>query len=71
MFDNPNVPYETILEIGNIIHYDFSNKIKNLHTASFIEHNTNEQAEKEQNYWKEKYYALLEEYHELIKKLQL
>lgn len=65
MFENPNVPYETVLAIGKIIHYDFSNEIKTIH-SKFSE--PDEQYEvKDVTYWREKYYTLLEEHNELLK----
>jgi len=66
MFENPNVPYETVLEIGKILHYDFSDDLKlvNISTSEPIEPYGN----KDVNYWREKYYTLLEEYNELLKK---
>jgi plasmid maintenance system antidote protein VapI len=66
MFENPNVPYETVLEIGKILHHDFSDDLKLMQTsmAEPIEQYGN----RDLNYWREKYYALLEEYNELLKK---
>jgi len=66
MFDNPNVPYEIILEIGKILHHDFSHDLKliQMSVSEPIEHYGN----KDVNYWREKYYTLLEEYNELLKK---
>lgn len=67
-YHNPNVPYETVLLIGKIIHHDFSNEIKTLHSR-FSE--PDEQYEvKDIAYWREKYYTLLEEHSELLKKVK-
>lgn len=70
MFDNPNVDSDTIAKIGTILHYDFFEEIKN--PPNYFTETKIEQFEKLENtvlYWKEKYYALLEEYHELIKRV--
>lgn len=70
MFDNNQVALETILTIGNIIHHDFSDEIKELNT---INNNTLSDPENPYNnqtkeYWKNKYLKLLEDYNELLKK---
>ncbi len=70
MFDNTQIDLETILSIGNIIHHDFSDEIKELGAI-----NTNSVADPEnaynnqtKEYWKNKYLKLLEDYNELLKK---
>lgn len=70
MFDNTQVDIETILTIGNIIHHDFSDEIKELNSI-----NTNSVGDPEnpynnqsKEYWKNKYLKLLEDYNELLKK---
>ena len=65
MFDNPNVPYETVLAIGKIIHYDFSDEMKTLH-SKFSEPEV-KYKRKDVAYWREKYYTLLEEHNEILK----
>jgi CRISPR/Cas system-associated exonuclease Cas4 (RecB family) len=70
MFDNTQVDIETILSIGNIIHHDFSDEIKELnsinpHSFSDPENPYNNQTKE---YWKNKYLKLLEDYNELLKK---
>lgn len=71
MFENPNVPYETIIAIGKIIHHDFSTEIKNM--AKAFSDPKDEYLNKlhDAEYWREKYYTLLEEHHELLKKVKL
>jgi CRISPR/Cas system-associated exonuclease Cas4 (RecB family) len=70
MFDNTQVDIETVISIGNIIHHDFSDEIKELNsinTSSFSDpENTYNNQTKE--YWKNKYLKLLEDYNELLKK---
>lgn len=72
MFENNNVNLDVVLQIGDIIHYDFSNDIEDLNKANFnlalntnASYNTKEQSAE---YWKNKYILLLEEYTELLKR---
>ena len=65
-FENPQLSIDYILEIGKIIHHDFSDEIKELLSTTMCEKETitfKENAE----YWKTKYLNLLEEYNELLK----
>ncbi len=55
LFENPNVSIELLMEIGKIINHDFSKEVKDIRNIS----HDNE------NYWKEKYYQLLEK-HQLL-----
>jgi len=72
MFENSNISLDLVLQIGIIIHYDFSEEIREInYTKSNLQDNQptytklgNEQVE----YWKNKYLLLLEEYNELLKK---
>ncbi|WP_288980528.1 CRISPR-associated protein Cas4 [uncultured Flavobacterium sp.] len=69
LFENPIVSIDTILQIGSIIHYDFSDEIETLKS-----HTLNDTAlnySKEEAYWKNKYLKLLEEYNELLKNKNL
>lgn len=66
IFENPTVSIDTIIQIGTIIHYDFSDII-----ATFKPYVLNEESSNYSNgedYWKNKYLKLLEEYNELLKK---
>lgn len=72
IFDKPNVSIDVVIEIGRIIHYDFSQEIK-LYTPGPT--TTNQYANdprsfssstEEANYWKELYYNLLEKYNTLL-----
>lgn len=72
MFDNSNVSLDMIIRIGTIIHYDFSDDIRELKHKSvkaFGEgvrsHYGNE--EETIDYWKDKYLKLLEEHTQLLK----
>lgn len=71
MFDNTQIDLETVMAIGNIIHHDFSDEIKELssiNTNSFSdpENSYNNQTKE---YWKNKYLKLLEDYNDLLKKV--
>ncbi len=73
MFDNAQVSFETIIAIGEVIHHDFSDEIKELKqidSENIFREKQMEYATKnsEVDYWKDKYYALLEEYNQLLKK---
>jgi predicted transcriptional regulator len=74
IFDKPNVSVDVILEIGRIIHHDFTSEIKELKaykqsvTIQRWEDPEGEfftEAEKSE-YWKNKYLLLLEKYNELL-----
>lgn len=75
LFNNSNVSWEMILEIGKIIHYDFGpdfsefSKIKEYSTGGSEAQIISDSSE---NYnstdWKNKYFELLEKYNELMTK---
>ena len=75
VFENSTVSLDLILEIGKIIHYDFSEDIKELRhmqnkpsaAAEPAGHYYTKQ-EDSAEYWKDKYLQLLEEYNSLLKK---
>jgi transcriptional regulator with XRE-family HTH domain len=66
LFENPIVSIDTLLQIGTIIHYDFSDEIETL--KPHVINDTAISYNKEETYWKNKYLKLLEEYNELLKK---
>ncbi len=74
MFENNNVSIDHILEVGEIIHYDFSNDIKELkkykslnETLEIKESETAYKSKQtELEYWKNKYLILLEEHNKLL-----
>jgi predicted transcriptional regulator len=69
LFQNPNVSLTIVVQIGKIIYYDFSNEIKELSSSkSNFKVTSDEQEPKEEENWKEKYYQLMEEHLQLIKK---
>ena len=74
IFESPTVPVDYILAIGKIIHYDFTEDVKELKTykVSMAKQMMNESAQsfgndkEEVEYWKNKYLAVLEKYNELL-----
>jgi predicted transcriptional regulator len=74
MFENSNISLDIIIQIGEIIHHDFSEEINELKSAKFSLNdkkspyglNLNEDTQ----FWKNKYLNLLEEYNELLKRLE-
>lgn len=70
MFDNSNVSLDIVLKISKIIHYDFSQEIKEFSSFSTRINSTASSVvndESSPEYWKNKYLRLLEEYNELLK----
>ena len=66
-FENENLSIEYILEIGNIIHYDFSNDIEDLKKyKEAADHFGTSPKSNQSDYWKNKYLNLLEKYNELL-----
>ncbi len=77
MFESSNVSIDYILEIGEIIHYDFSNDIKELKKYKML-NEVQEIKESEISYkskqiefefWKNKYLTLLEKHNQLLQNL--
>ena len=69
LFQNPNVPLNTVVHIGKIIYYDFSDEISGLPSSNNNFHEPFEEKTKEEESWKEKYYQLMEEHLQLLKKI--
>ena len=74
LFDNATVSLDIILQIGEIIHYDFSQEIKELKAASQLVNDNlvpyGTTIQKDVDYWKNKYLSLLEEYNQLLKEMR-
>lgn len=71
-FDRHDLAIDTILNIGKLIHHDFSEEIRELRQ---IRPNISERTEplyidQDKEFWKDKYLKLLEEYNELLKKIR-
>lgn len=71
MFENPDVPVETISRIGQIIYYDFHDDFPNLISKNQSTSDTSLQyhSSHEAEEWKNKYFKLLEEYNALLKRI--
>ena len=76
IFDSAIVPIDYIMEIGKIIHHDFTGEIKGIKlyhgglTAPKFEDSSFSGKSKleEVEFWKEKYVVLLEKYNDLLSK---
>lgn len=68
VFENPTVSIDILLQIGKIIHHDFSLEIDTIKPHVINETPIN--YSKEEDYWKNKYLQLLEEYNKLLKDLK-
>ena len=74
-FENNNMSIDYILQIGECIHYDFSNEIKelkkyNLSNRTVLVNNAQStylKKEEAVDYWKNKYLELLEQHNKLLK----
>ena len=66
-FENPNLSIEYIIQIGEVIHYDFSEvlvELKKFKSSALKVHVTGQQENPE--YWKDKYLDLLEKYNNIL-----
>lgn len=70
MFENPNVSLEIISRIGQIIHYNFEDELLISEKNIFSLSNPLSSSENTESidYWKNKYFLLLEEHNALLKK---
>ena len=68
VFETPDLSIDLILEFGKILHYDFSQDIPQIKNAKSVFNDISLQyGEESLEYWKNKYYQLLEEHNELLK----
>ncbi len=67
-FENRQLSIDYILEIGNAIHYDLTNEIKELSSNTKLVSEP-KPTYQDSEYWKNKYLNLLEEYKILLEKL--
>jgi len=66
-FENENLSIDYILEIGKIIHHDFSEDLKDLKKfKEYAEHFGINSNSEDSEYWKNKYLNLLEKYNLLL-----
>lgn len=76
IFEKPNVSLDVVLQIGKILHHDFSLEMKGV-----VLYSTQKQEAKlltdrrvfnsegeEIQHWKEQYYSLLEKYNDLLER---
>jgi len=74
LFENSIVSLDVVLQIGEIIHHDFSQEIKELKTTSQLVNDNlalyGSATQKDIDYWKNKYLSLLEEYNQLLKEMR-
>lgn len=73
-FENPNLSIDYILEIGKVIHHDFTDDIDELKKYRSMAHETgnsfiDKKPEDTVMFWKEKYMGLLEKYNGLLEKV--
>jgi len=76
MFDKDNVSIDHILEIGKILHYDFSEQIKDIKTYKIVVKSQEVEdplpdhlKDDEIALWKNKYLELLEKHNQLLSEL--
>lgn len=76
IFEKPNVSLDVVLDIGKLLHYDFSPQMKGVslytkNTIDPLEFNALRKFEtvaEELIYWKEQFYTLLEKYNNLLER---
>lgn len=68
LFENPYLSLDEILQIGKIIHYDFSELFTDMRKSKELIENSEMPYGNSANYWKDKYIALLEKYNALLEK---
>jgi hypothetical protein len=68
LFENNTVSIDIMLQIGKIIHYDFSEELNRPSANLFTANEPQSLYISDEEYWKNKYLNLLEEYNELLKK---
>ena len=70
MFDSSSVSLDLVLQIGEIIHYDFTDEIRGFKKSVFVESRDTNYVTPENTveFWKDKYLKLLEDYNALLVK---
>ena len=68
LFENTTVSIEIMLQIGKIIHYDVSEELNTPSANLFTVNEPPSLYISDDEYWKNKYLNLLEEYNNLLKK---
>ena len=78
LFSNPNAPVNYIIEIGEVIHYDFSDEIDELRKFRRLQNSSSQpesmalekdpdKEKQDAEFWKNKYLELLERYTALLR----
>ena len=69
-FETSDLSLDYVIEFGRILHYDFAQEIPQIagHKSAFTE-NPIVYGENSIDFWKDKYYSLLEEHNQLFKEL--
>lgn len=67
IFDVADLSLDYVIQFGKVLHYDFSEEIPQIaNHRPLTGENALTYGENSVEYWKEKYYAILEEYHKLL-----
>ena len=69
LFENPQLSLDEILQIGKIIHYDFSGLFTDVSKSKNIVEERAAIYGDSAAYWKDKYIALLEKYNALLERV--
>ena len=69
LFENPHLSLDEILQIGKIIHYDFTELFTDVRKSNALIEDPEMPYGNSANYWKDKYIALLEKYNSLLEKM--
>jgi iron-sulfur cluster repair protein YtfE (RIC family) len=77
LFQQAQVPVDTLVEIGKIIHHDFSEELPQLipssayfQSVTVMEPIAPYEVDKNADYWKNKYLVLLEKYNALLEEVK-
>ena len=70
LFENPHVSIEEVLQIGKILHHDFSDLFTDVSNSVNIVEEPAVHYGETAAYWKDKYIALLERYNALLEKVK-
>jgi predicted transcriptional regulator len=68
LFENATVSIDIMLQIGKIIHYDFTEDLHTFGKNLYLRSEPPNPYITDEDYWKNKYLKLLEEYNDLLKK---
>jgi|SRR6218665_2750871 len=70
VFETVDLSLDYVIEFGKILHYDFSEEIPQISShRPIVKEPSPTYGEENLEYWREKYYSLLEEYNTLLKQI--